>query len=418
MSEVILLIAAILALGFIALEIFKRTKVSQVIILILLGMVLGPLLNVVDAGPGSLIRDLTPFVSTIALIFLLFDAGLTLDLRTVIEEFGKASLFTLLVFFVSSFVIALFSLAFLGLPFLFALLLGFICGGVSSAIVLAMVENAGLGENVKTMLSLESTFTDILVVIFSLLVFNTIMASQVSDPLNMILVTISVSLITALIAYATWLVIFTRVETHNLSYILTVAVMLFLYAIAERAGGNGGFSVFVFGLLLGNFSILEKYFLFLGGLKGEIYKLLVSEIKRFDAEIAFFIRTFLFVLTGLLISFEGITVTVFLFAILITLIIALIRYPIFKYLYKDESEWEARFVSAMVPRGLAAIVVVTILPELVKAGQKALIAPYIGTIEIVTILVVLFSNILASGGTFLLYKEKSAIEEIEESAKA
>ncbi len=406
MLEVIFLIAFILTLGFIALEIFQKTKLSQVIVLVIFGLLIGPIFHLVNTDYGSLIRSLAPFMSTLALIFLLFDAGLGLNLSNIVEEVGKATLFTTLVYLVSAGVAAgLFSL-FFNVPVLVALLAGFIVGGVSSAIVIALLEGADVDEDTKTVLSIESTLTDIFVVVFSLMTINILLygssaSPQATDPIILIVRYISVSLIMGLIGFASWIWLFSRVETHKFSYMLTVAIMLFLYVLTQRTGGSGGFAIFVFGILLGNFGSVERYFSYLGGLRGEIYKLLIAEIKNFDMEITFFIRTFLFVLTGLLLSLNNISWAVLILSIVVSILFILVRYGIFKLLYPSTSEFVSWFAAVMIPRGLAAIVVVTILPDIV--GGNMLIKPYMDLLEAFTVLVILFSNLFTSGGIYWLY---------------
>lgn len=415
MLEAIFLIAFVLGLGFIALEIFRKTKISHVIVLVIFGILIGPLFNFVPSGEGSLIRSLAPFMSTLALIFLLFDAGLSLNIREILKEIGKATLFTVVVFFVSSFIGAGTVSLLLGMPLMFSLLVGFIVGGVSSAIVLAMLEGSEINEEIRTMLSIESTLTDILVVVFSLVTLNMMLIpsnnpalASASDPLILLITSLSVSFVMAIIALALWIYVFSRMETHSFSYMLTLAIMLFLYVVAERTGGNGGFAIFLFGIMLGNFGYFEKYFSYLGGLRGELYKLLISEIENFDLQITFFIRTFLFVLTGLLLTFSNVTLPIFGVALIVSLLFIGIRYVVFKLFYPHVDEWTSKFVSVMLPRGLAAIVVVNILPEIVNSfGPSAMkvFTPYIGEMEALTVLVILFSNIFASAGVYLLHRD-------------
>jgi len=78
MLDVFFTIGAVLILGFIASLIFERTKVPDVIILIFVGMIFGPVLNIVRVE--GLISVLAPYIGTLALIIILFDGGLNLNL--------------------------------------------------------------------------------------------------------------------------------------------------------------------------------------------------------------------------------------------------------------------------------------------------------------------------------------------------
>src|SRR5574341_354340 len=102
MYEIFFIIGAVLILGYITSQIFERTKVPDVIILIFVGILAGPVLNVSSiVAPAPVLSSLAPFIGTLALIILLFDGGLNLNLFNVLSAFPQAAGFTLLVFILS-----------------------------------------------------------------------------------------------------------------------------------------------------------------------------------------------------------------------------------------------------------------------------------------------------------------------------
>ena len=76
-SLVFTLSGMIIILGFLANYLFRKTKIPDILILLLLGLLLGPTFHVVD--PTSLI-SIAPLFANLALVILLFNGGLNLVL--------------------------------------------------------------------------------------------------------------------------------------------------------------------------------------------------------------------------------------------------------------------------------------------------------------------------------------------------
>ena len=87
------LLGALLVLAFVANRFSRWTHVPDVIVLLITGIVLGPVLHWVDA---SKFGDVTRGFGTLALILILFAAGLELDLRSALKQFGAAMVLALL----------------------------------------------------------------------------------------------------------------------------------------------------------------------------------------------------------------------------------------------------------------------------------------------------------------------------------
>ncbi|NUN11967.1 cation:proton antiporter, partial [Candidatus Micrarchaeota archaeon] len=96
--EVFLILGAIMLLGFFADLLFSKTKIPGDLILILVGVILGPIMGIVQP---SFFVPFSALVGTLALIVILFEAGLNLNLFKVLSELSTATWFTLLVFLLS-----------------------------------------------------------------------------------------------------------------------------------------------------------------------------------------------------------------------------------------------------------------------------------------------------------------------------
>src|SRR3989339_1376836 len=96
-STVLFLLGFIIFVGYFSLKFFERMKIPDIIILMLLGLILGPMYNILGTGSVGLFRLIMPIVSAIALIIILFESGLNLNFFKVLKTLGTATLFTIVV---------------------------------------------------------------------------------------------------------------------------------------------------------------------------------------------------------------------------------------------------------------------------------------------------------------------------------
>ncbi len=84
-SAVILgLVGGLLVVAFLANRVFGLTRIPDVLVLMMLGVLLGPGLGLVQAGT---LAKTTNLLGTLAIILVLFEGGLELDLRDTIQHF-------------------------------------------------------------------------------------------------------------------------------------------------------------------------------------------------------------------------------------------------------------------------------------------------------------------------------------------
>ncbi len=138
---------------------FRKTNIPEVLILMSIGLLLGPVLGWVHMDDFGKVG---PIIATIALVVILFESGTLLQLDVMGRALGRASELAIGCLLLTVIVVALGGFFFLGLAPLPALLLGIILGGTSSAVVIPMVGSLGMGEKTGTVLVLESALTDVL----------------------------------------------------------------------------------------------------------------------------------------------------------------------------------------------------------------------------------------------------------------
>ncbi|MDD5317425.1 MAG: cation:proton antiporter [Candidatus ainarchaeum sp.] len=396
MFEEFLLIGLVLFAGFVAQIVFAKTKVSQVLILVALGFALGPIFGVVDASEGSLLAGLTPFVATLALIILLFDGGISLNVFEVLRVLPRATAFTVLVFCASVACTAVLAIAFFGWGLLEGVLLGAVIGGTSSAIVLAFVEKSRASADSKSLLALESTLTDSLCIITAFVVLQLIQSNvpvEATAVLNLLAGSFSIALTGAALAALAWLVALRRMNSNGFpAYMLTLATVFLLYSLVEAAKGSGGVAVFTFGLILGNAKRVEE------ALKVPSDYALAPQIASVQGEVTFFTRTFFFVFLGAILDLSGITQNLAAFSLAIVVLFFALRWLGCAVMLPGSKD--CRFIASMLPRGLAAAVLASI------PATEGLSLP--GFREI-ALLVIILTNIIATAGV-LLYKPSGEAE--------
>src|SRR4030067_1093720 len=160
--------ATILAIGlmvffahFLSLQ-FRKTNIPDVLVLMLMGIILGPVLGIVTPQDFGKVGSV---VATIALVVILFESGTSLNLHVLGKSLATTGILSLVCFALTSVIITLGGYAALGLPWISAILLGVTLGGTSSAVVIPMVEALRLSEKPATVLVLESSITDVLSIV-------------------------------------------------------------------------------------------------------------------------------------------------------------------------------------------------------------------------------------------------------------
>ncbi len=397
-ETVFLSIGVIIFIGFFSMIFFERTRIPDMLILMLVGLTLGYIL---EENQIAIFEKMAPYVGALALMMILFDGGLNFDLLKVVRELGEASMFTLTAFLMSClFVMNIMHFIF-GWNFLEGLLLGAVIGGTSSAIVITTISRILVDERVKIILSLESAITDALCIVVSLAVIEIMMLNEINvrNSLGDLFGAFSISVVSAVLISVLWMGILKKFRGKSFGYLLTVAVIFIMYSLVEFVKGNGAIAVFVFGLVLGN----ARYFwktLKLEGILG-----VDATIKSFQKETAFFIRTFFFVYLGLIFNKNALnysTISISLAVLAAILAARIISVGILTL--KNKSMRNYRIVlTTMLPRGLAAAVLASIPLE---RGIN------IESFPEIVFLIIILTSITATIGTFV-YERKIRQEKVE-----
>ncbi len=349
-AHVILLAAGVVIfLGVAGEAFFKKTGIPDVAFLMILGVIIGPVLGIIQ--PEAVIQ-IVPYFAALALIIIMFDGGLNLDLKHIVKTAHFS--FTLAILgFILSVVIATISVHYvLDWSWLESILLGSIVGGSSSVVVFGLVRNVRISEETKNMLSFESALTDILATIIAFILFEAILVGQFD--LQVLQETLGRAIVVGLIlgfgVGIPWMYVSTKLGNAQHAYMLTLGVLFVLFFLANSFGESGALTALVFGLMLGN--------------KRHLAGILKFKLPRIDLDdpthnqLTFLVRSFFFVFVGLLASigrFEfvilgiGIAIAFYLGRIIVVKVTLTKRFSLL----------DRRVTYSMIPRGLAAAVLAT-----------------------------------------------------------
>lgn len=347
----------IIVIGFLGNYIFERIGIPDLIILIILGIIIGPLSGIIDAAS---IMNLVPYLSALAMVYILFDGGLAMNIYRVFAESPRAAVLAFLGYGLNVIFTTVLIHYFLipHAPLLYALLFGTILGGSCSVAATSLASKIKVSEKCSTILRLESAITDILCIVFSVVVIEIILTGNVDIATisQRVASRFSTGIVLGLILGLLWLSIFKRIAKSSYVYILTLAVVLLSYAASEVLGGSGSLCSLVFGIVLGNEREIYRMFRI-----EHPRELMVDEgLKRFESEIAFLLRTFFFVYIGLILHITELNVIVI--SIFLSIILLLARFAAVRVAAIRSAELlrEYLVMGVLVSRGLAAAVLATL----------------------------------------------------------
>jgi len=381
---------AIIVIGFLSNYLFERTGLPDMLFLIVLGMLVGPATGLVDA---TSVMSFAPYLAALALVFILFDGGMTMNIYRVFSESPRAAVLATAGFALSAIVAGLFMYLFVipNVSPLYSLLFGTIVGGSSSIIVMSLASRIKLSERGSTILSLESAINDILCIVLSLVIIEIVVLKGTVD-----LTTIAKSLASrfsigamlGIVIGISWLSMLKRIVKASYSYMLTLGIALLAYALSEFLGGSGALCSLLFGIMLGN----EKEIYGILRMKKPSNQVVDAGLKRFESEIAFLLRAFFFVYIGLIVTAPNLTTVVIGIALALTLL--LIRIGVVHVAtIRSELIQERAIMSALLTRGLASAVLATLplqyadpvkYPDVGRIFQQ--LAPFYINITVVVIL--------------------------------
>jgi cell volume regulation protein A len=318
-TQVFGFIGILLLIGFLADFLFKKTSFPDILILLGVGYLIGPVLNIVDP---SQIAPASQLIASLALVVILFSSGLEFQFSQVLSSTPRAIPLVLLGVGVSIASIAAFTYYLLDWGLMDSLLLGAVLGGTSSAIVVPLMNRARVPTRVSTLLSLESVLNSPIIIVIALVILGTMANGETGLQISIIGRDIGIQFALGIaIGIAVgffWLWMLTLLEKETYSDISTLAIVFLFYFIVEALHGSGVIFALVFGLMLGNGVSIARL------LKVKRTVETTEIMRRFHSQISFLIKTFFFIYLGLVISFHELGLVVL--GVILSLVLLLTRY--------------------------------------------------------------------------------------------
>lgn len=304
------LLGGLLVLAFVANRQFRRTRVPDVVVLMAVGLLIGPGFGWVDA---SEFQGITQAFGTLALLLILFAAGLELDISETARHFWGGLVLGLVAYLLTfGAVTAVFHYG-LGFEWIPAMLVGAVLGCTSGSIVIPVLEQMHLREPVKITLLMEASLGDVLAVLTVKVLLDAgagggaVMGTLLSG----FFMKTFIALLLALLFGFLWSRLLPVLSEQRFWHVLTFAFALLLYAGAEAAHASGLIAVLCFGLMLANLPGIDPKLVeaavgpVSAGPAGAGPAQHHRQVLTFHAELAFLVRTFFFVLLGAVVEFGG-----------------------------------------------------------------------------------------------------------------
>lgn len=411
---VFIFIAGISFLGFVINALFDKIKITNILPLMLIGLLVGPVLGLVGTNTQSTISQLAPYVAAVAISFIIFDVGINIKLKSLGSVLGTATRFTLLVQITVGLLLAIVSHYAFGWDVAVALIFGFAVSGPSSIITPTLVQKVNIGENLKTMLVYESVLSDVMQLVVPLTLLGFLSSAALTTSLNVIGTEVFTIIVGALIFGAIsaffWLYVLNRFSDYaqGYSWMLTIAMIIATYGMSQQLGLNSTIAVFVFGVIFANVGMTSTTDESQGknemsGFLGKYFSIRqdVAHTIAYQKELVFFVSTFFFVYIGLIFSLGTLSYYEVALAVLLTIIILITRVvfapTLKKHLSNDKAQrdTERALIYFNVPRGLSSIIIATLI-----GGYGLVVTGFTN----VVFLIVLFTNVVFSIGVMYTYK--------------
>ncbi|MFT7615335.1 MAG: cell volume regulation protein A [Candidatus Woesearchaeota archaeon] len=355
-TTILTLVSAILLIGFLGELIYKKFKIPDIIILIAIGVVIGP--HVLGYVHPEQLLPFAPIFTTVALLMLIFDGAFNMDLASVFRGFTAGFLTSAIVYIASSTVIGILVYIF-GFSPLVSTFAGLTLGGVSSAFTIPVIKQLNIAKRTFSLLTLESAFTDVYTLVFGLTVLAFFEVSTFSAQ-SIAITLISLFAIAALIGIVfgiLWSLIVHKLLKEYNTFMVTLAVMVLVYTTTEFLGGNGAIAVLFFGLVLRNIRILIKHFNQITHTHKQSSIIVSNTETMFYSQLSFFVKTFFFVYIGVLLNVTS--KRLLLLAVVLTAAIWAVR-GLVTFFTKTIPDADQKLCQAIYARGLSGAILAQI----------------------------------------------------------
>ncbi len=409
-SLALLIGAGILIIGFAADIVHEKFGVPDILALIFLGALFGPILHILPREP---LMSLAPYFAALTLAIVLFESGINFPLSRSFSEAPRAIMYAFLGVSLSVLFTILVFVSALSWGLVESALLGVMVGGTSSAVIIPLVSRMKVSGFAKNMLSIESVLTDGVVIVIAMLLLRVLVLPESTITPEMISREIVGALvISAIIGVAAAFLIaklLSSIQERPYGDVLILGLVVLIYAASEQAGGSGALTTFILGITLKNVTLLSSW-------KTAIQR--VSEGKpeemeekadiklpslrwysrKFYAQLSFLMRTYFFAFLGMIFYVPDAATT--LMGLLLTAVLIFARFlsTMMACFKTNVSRIDKFSMTFLCGRGLAAAVLASVLATYSLS--------FSGLIEQVATQVIIYTSVISALASYLTGSSK------------
>jgi len=344
--------------------VFRATKIPDILVLMIVGVVAGQAL---EASTITTLQDVGRFVAVVTLVVILFQGGLGLKIREVLQAAKRATPFALLSMAGAVALMTGVLYLYLGPPSGGALdtttclLGGLILGGTSSAVVIPMLGSLDTTKELGATLTLESALTDVVCIIGTVGIVTALSmgaAPSAGGLLGDALLSLLLAALLGAIAGVVWTGVTAASERMKSNKLTTLAFALVLYGLAEKVGVSGAITALTFGVTLNNLPTGIRLRLQVSDvpITLDVVEMTGQERKLYE-EVVFLLKAFFFFYLGLTVKPGDFLSATAMLALMLALVPFIPRYPALFILDRSTTPRRDVLIAwALVPRGLAAAV--------------------------------------------------------------
>lgn len=355
-SLVIFGIGAIIFLAYIFSQIFERFNIPDILFLVAIGLLLGPIFNLVSVANVGIFGEV--FV-LLTLLIILFESGLHIKLKGFFSNAPRALLFMFATLISTIGIVALFGHFVFDFSIVESLLVGTLVGGVSAGISLPLLKKLSVSPETKSLITFESNINDVftIAVVFAIIDFSNNGFFDLKSFTTDIGFDIIIAFIVGALAAVLWSQTISHLRNIQNNIFMTPALVMIVFSATELLGASGVFAALAFGIILGNLQYMHIWFPRLPGFQ-EFH--LTRWEKRTFSSIVFLLKTYFFVYIGLSINIDSISILAWALGATILLFIA--RMIIVRvFVNKDTSIFDVQILQRLLPKGLVGAALITLI---------------------------------------------------------
>src|SRR6185437_15466528 len=238
----ILLIGGLVFLAHLFEHIFSRTRIPDVLWLLLIGVGLGPASHLLSPEEFGVIG---PAFVSITLVLILFESGLTLQFQRLRRALPGTLALSTSSFLGEAGIVTLATWGLTNMGVWRAALLGIIIAGNSPTVIVPLAKGLGMGDQTRDILFLESAFGDVVSIVLALALLNFHANAGIA-------LGFGGAILLGAAGGLAWGMALRRTRGLENPMFTTPAFVFIIYGGAELLHANGAIAALAFGVVLGN----------------------------------------------------------------------------------------------------------------------------------------------------------------------